>query len=120
MRVIQLPLERQLYVEFCEFVFDKIVKIDGKYGSKNRRSKERRMKQLRFGGFRPTRRSRGGRDELCQDMFAAGTHSSPTYPNLTSLTSPNVWMGWGDGLSKCQPCVDCRDYERYVIMRRPQ
>ncbi|WKX91705.1 hypothetical protein Q1695_010047 [Nippostrongylus brasiliensis] len=35
----------------------------------NRRSKERRMKQLRFGGFRPTRRSRGGRDELCQDMF---------------------------------------------------
>ncbi|PIO61020.1 LIM domain protein, partial [Teladorsagia circumcincta] len=35
----------------------------------NRRSKERRMKQLRFGGFRPTRRSRGGRDELCQEMF---------------------------------------------------
>uniref|UniRef100_A0A1I7XQE9 PSP domain-containing protein n=1 Tax=Heterorhabditis bacteriophora TaxID=37862 RepID=A0A1I7XQE9_HETBA len=27
------------------------------------------MKQLRFGGFRPARRSRGGRDEICQEMF---------------------------------------------------
>ncbi|VDN37706.1 unnamed protein product [Gongylonema pulchrum] len=32
----------------------------------NRRSKERRMKQLRYGGYRPTRRSRASaRDDLC-------------------------------------------------------
>ncbi|VDN03978.1 unnamed protein product, partial [Thelazia callipaeda] len=32
----------------------------------NRRSKERRMKQLRFGGYRPVRRNKtSGRDDLC-------------------------------------------------------
>ncbi|CAJ0565725.1 unnamed protein product, partial [Mesorhabditis spiculigera] len=36
----------------------------------NRRSKERRMKQLRFGGYRPARRSRGGRDDMLNDVYA--------------------------------------------------
>lgn len=46
----------------------------------NRRSKERRMKQLRYGGYRPARRSRGStRDDLCVtqgDLYSHGTYHS--------------------------------------------
>uniref|UniRef100_A0A0M3HQW5 Homeobox domain-containing protein n=2 Tax=Ascaris TaxID=6251 RepID=A0A0M3HQW5_ASCLU len=49
----------------------------------NRRSKERRMKQLRYGGYRPTRRNRGGsRDDLCAppgEIFAHDANSEPYY-----------------------------------------
>ncbi|VDM58872.1 unnamed protein product, partial [Angiostrongylus costaricensis] len=51
----------------------------------NRRSKERRMKQLRFGGFRPTRRNRGARDEICQDIFPAGVTVAYSYFHLLNL-----------------------------------
>ncbi|CAJ0917830.1 unnamed protein product, partial [Mesorhabditis belari] len=65
----------------------------------NRRSKERRMKQLRFGGYRPARRSRGGRDDLgdvyghdgaffaaapmgfyCGDIYASAGDRPPLHP----------------------------------------
>ncbi|PAV56571.1 hypothetical protein WR25_16551 isoform A [Diploscapter pachys] len=45
----------------------------------NRRSKERRMRQLRYGGYRPNRRNRGNRDELCQDMFSDGSGPPPFF-----------------------------------------
>ncbi|VDD90943.1 unnamed protein product [Enterobius vermicularis] len=49
----------------------------------NRRSKERRMRQLRCGSFRPTRRNRGtNRDDLCPpnaDIFAHEAASDGFY-----------------------------------------
>uniref|UniRef100_A0A0R3RKV6 Homeobox domain-containing protein n=1 Tax=Elaeophora elaphi TaxID=1147741 RepID=A0A0R3RKV6_9BILA len=52
----------------------------------NRRSKERRMKQLRFGGYRPIRRSKtSARDELCVpqgDVYSHGGNSDGFYGQL--------------------------------------
>uniref|UniRef100_A0A8R1TNA1 Uncharacterized protein n=2 Tax=Onchocercidae TaxID=6296 RepID=A0A8R1TNA1_ONCVO len=52
----------------------------------NRRSKERRMKQLRFGGYRPIRRSKTStRDELCisqGDVYSHGGNNDGFYGQL--------------------------------------
>lgn len=52
----------------------------------NRRSKERRMKQLRFGGYRPIRRSKtSARDELCVpqgDIYSHGVNNDGFYGQL--------------------------------------
>ncbi|VDK85757.1 unnamed protein product [Litomosoides sigmodontis] len=53
----------------------------------NRRSKERRMKQLRFGGYRPIRRSKTStRDDLCVvpqgDLYSHGGSSDGFYSQL--------------------------------------
>ncbi|EJW86172.1 hypothetical protein WUBG_02918, partial [Wuchereria bancrofti] len=59
-----------------------------KYGVwfQNRRSKERRMKQLRFGGYRPIRRSKTStRDELCVpqgDIYSHGVNNDGFYGQL--------------------------------------